>query len=120
MLTVFMEGLCTSAARTEVFCVHPTSFEEAHRLIEQPGTDDLSYAEEADLLAAEQRAGMLDIGMSELVRLPLSLSEALRAYVERHIIHRAVQVWSVSPDEVKRGVARNPLSGTDLVNDIPL
>ncbi|KAG3123080.1 hypothetical protein PC128_g27673 [Phytophthora cactorum] len=31
-LTVFMEGLRTSAARTEVFCVHPSSFEEAaHR-----------------------------------------------------------------------------------------
>ncbi|KAG4037883.1 hypothetical protein PC123_g26555 [Phytophthora cactorum] len=54
--------------------------------------------------------------MSELVRLPLSLSEALRAYVERHIIHRAVQVWSVSPDEVKRGVARNPPSGVSRVN----
>ncbi|KAG2979438.1 hypothetical protein PC119_g21471 [Phytophthora cactorum] len=28
-LTVFMEGLCTSAARTEVFRVHPSSFEKA-------------------------------------------------------------------------------------------
>eukprot|EP00644_Phytophthora_capsici_P006495 jgi/Phyca11/50657/gw1.36.467.1 len=28
-VTVFMEGLCTGAARTEVFRVHPPSFEEA-------------------------------------------------------------------------------------------
>ncbi|KAG3119025.1 hypothetical protein PI124_g3233 [Phytophthora idaei] len=28
-LTVFVEGLRTSAAPTEVLCVHPTSFEEA-------------------------------------------------------------------------------------------
>ena len=28
-VTIFMEGLCTGVARTEVFRVHPTSFEAA-------------------------------------------------------------------------------------------
>ncbi|KAG3140498.1 hypothetical protein PI124_g16720 [Phytophthora idaei] len=78
-LTVFMEGLRTSAARTEVFRVHPSSFEEAVSVAlnaehnfrsARPGwcagsagssigpePMDLSYAEgdETELLAAEQR-----------------------------------------------------------------
>ncbi|ETO99493.1 hypothetical protein F441_23092 [Phytophthora nicotianae CJ01A1] len=79
-VTVFMECLRVSAVRTEVFRVHPTSFEEAvdvalnaeHNFRSaRPGWSagsassssgpepmDLSYAEdeEAELLAAEQRA----------------------------------------------------------------
>ncbi|KAG3087808.1 hypothetical protein PI125_g18546 [Phytophthora idaei] len=78
-LTVFMEGLRTSVARTEVFRVHPSSFEEAVSVAlnaehnfrsakpgwyagsagssSGPEPMDLSYAEdeEAELLAAEQR-----------------------------------------------------------------
>ncbi|KAG2764351.1 hypothetical protein Pcac1_g24013 [Phytophthora cactorum] len=50
------------------------------------------------------------------------MSEAHRTYVDRHVIRGAVQVRSVTPprcpDEDERGVARNPLSGTDLVNDL--
>ncbi|KAI9981181.1 hypothetical protein PInf_010866 [Phytophthora infestans] len=81
-VTVFMEGLRVSAARTEVFRVHPNSFEEAvnvalnaeHKFRSaRPGWSagsassssgpepmDLSYAEdeEAELVAAEQRAGI--------------------------------------------------------------
>ncbi|KAG3111001.1 hypothetical protein PI124_g8055 [Phytophthora idaei] len=82
-LTVFMEGLRTSAARTEVFRVHPSSFEEAVSVAlnaehnfrsARPGwyagsagsssgppeSMDLSYAEgeEAELLAAEQRSNI--------------------------------------------------------------
>ncbi|KAG3061237.1 hypothetical protein PI125_g24754 [Phytophthora idaei] len=76
-LTVFMEGLCTSAARTEVFRVHPSSFEEAVSVAlnaehnfrsarpgwyagsagssSGPKPMDLSYAEdeEAELLTTE-------------------------------------------------------------------
>ncbi|KAG3082670.1 hypothetical protein PI124_g19670 [Phytophthora idaei] len=81
-LTVFMEGLCTSAARTEVFRVYPTSFKEAVSVAlnaehnfrsarpgwyagsacssSGPEPMGLSYAEgeEAELLAAEQRASI--------------------------------------------------------------
>ncbi|KAG3114961.1 hypothetical protein PI124_g5215 [Phytophthora idaei] len=81
-LTVFMEGLRTSAARTEVFRVHPFSFEEAVSVAlnaehnfrsarhgwyagsagSSSGSEpmDLSYAEdeEAELLAAEQRTSI--------------------------------------------------------------
>ncbi|KAG4049188.1 hypothetical protein PC123_g15529 [Phytophthora cactorum] len=81
-LTVFMEGLRTSAARTEVFRVHPSSFEEAVSVAlnaehnfrsarsgwyagsagssSGPELMDLSYAEdeEAELLAAEQRTSI--------------------------------------------------------------
>ncbi|KAG3111129.1 hypothetical protein PI124_g9576 [Phytophthora idaei] len=81
-LTVFMEGLRTSAARTEVFRVHPSSFEEAVSVAlnaehifrsarpgwcagsagssSDPEPMDLSYAEskEAELLAAEQRTSI--------------------------------------------------------------
>ncbi|KAG3001845.1 hypothetical protein PC123_g18614 [Phytophthora cactorum] len=77
-----MEGLCTSAARTEVFRVHPTSFEEAVSVAlnaehnfrsarpgwyagsagssSGPEPMDLIYteAEEAELLAAEQRTSI--------------------------------------------------------------
>ena len=28
-VTSFMEGFCTGVTRTEVFCVHPSTFEEA-------------------------------------------------------------------------------------------
>ncbi|KAG3233591.1 hypothetical protein PI124_g21336 [Phytophthora idaei] len=76
-LTVFMEGIRTSAARTEVFRVHPSSFEEAVSVAlnaehnfrsarpgwyaggagssNGPEPMDLSYAEdeEAEILAAE-------------------------------------------------------------------
>ncbi|KAG2765251.1 hypothetical protein Pcac1_g23183 [Phytophthora cactorum] len=52
------------------------------------------------------------------------MREAHRTYVERHVIHGAVQVWSVTHCcvliKTNRGVVRNPLSGTDLVNDLPL
>ncbi|GMF39296.1 unnamed protein product [Phytophthora fragariaefolia] len=78
-VTVFMEGLRTGVARTEVFRTHPTSFEEAVNVAlnaelnfrssrlgwnashanpsSGPEPMDLSYAEdeEAELLAAEQR-----------------------------------------------------------------
>ncbi|KAG3162506.1 hypothetical protein PC128_g20591 [Phytophthora cactorum] len=81
-LTVFMKGLRTSAARMEVFRVHPTSFEEAVSVAwnaehnfrsarpgwhagstgssNSPEPMDLSYAEdeEAELLAAEQRTSI--------------------------------------------------------------
>ncbi|KAG3162536.1 hypothetical protein PC128_g20577 [Phytophthora cactorum] len=81
-LTVFMEGIRTSAARTEVFRVHPSSFEEAvtvalnaeHNFMSArpgwyagsagsssgPEPMDVSYAEdeEAELLAAEQRTSI--------------------------------------------------------------
>ncbi|ETI35350.1 hypothetical protein F443_18307 [Phytophthora nicotianae P1569] len=81
-VTVFMEGLRVSAARTEVFRVYPTSLEEAvdvalnaeHNLRSaRPGWSagsassssgpepmDLSYAEdeEAELLAAKQSVGI--------------------------------------------------------------
>ncbi|KAG3241788.1 hypothetical protein PI124_g13365 [Phytophthora idaei] len=81
-LTLFMEGLRTSAARTEVFRVHPSSFEEAVSVAlnaehnfrsakpgwytgsagssSGPEPMDLSYAEdeEAELLAAEQRTSI--------------------------------------------------------------
>ncbi|KAG3070015.1 hypothetical protein PC121_g9632 [Phytophthora cactorum] len=81
-LTVFMEGLRTSAARTEVFRVHPSLFEEAASVAlntehnfrsarpgwyagsagssSVPEPMDLSYAEgeEAELLAAEQRTSI--------------------------------------------------------------
>ncbi|KAG3144703.1 hypothetical protein PC128_g24341 [Phytophthora cactorum] len=81
-LTVFIEGLRTSAARTEIFRVHPSSFEEAVSVAlnaehnfrsarpgwyaESAGSSsgpepiDLSYAEgeEAELLAAEQRTSI--------------------------------------------------------------
>jgi hypothetical protein len=87
-VTVFMEGLRTGVARTEVFRVHLTSFEEAVNVALNaefnfksarlgwtasqasfsgaPGTSngavpmDLSYAEdeEAELQAAEQRGGI--------------------------------------------------------------
>ncbi|KAG3046870.1 hypothetical protein PC128_g21412 [Phytophthora cactorum] len=81
-LNVFMEGLRTSAARTEVFRVHPSSFEEAVSVAlnaehnfrsarpgwyagsagssSGPEPMDLSYAEdeEAELLAAEQRTSI--------------------------------------------------------------
>ncbi|KAG3076528.1 hypothetical protein PI124_g15971 [Phytophthora idaei] len=81
-LTVFMEGLHTSAARTEVSNGHPTSFEEAVNVTlnaehnfrsARPGWSagsasstsgpepmDLIYAEDggAELLAAVQRAGI--------------------------------------------------------------
>ncbi|KAG4040567.1 hypothetical protein PC123_g23899 [Phytophthora cactorum] len=77
-----MEGLCTSADRTEVFRVHPSSFEEAVSVAlnaehnfrsarpgwyagsagssSGPGPMDLSYAEdeEAELLPAEQRTSI--------------------------------------------------------------
>ncbi|GMF58289.1 unnamed protein product [Phytophthora fragariaefolia] len=80
-VTVFMEGLRTGVARTEVFRTHPTSFEEAVNVAlnaefnfkssrlgrnasyanpsSGPEPMDLSYAEdeEAELLAAEPRAG---------------------------------------------------------------
>ncbi|GMF63559.1 unnamed protein product [Phytophthora fragariaefolia] len=78
-VTVFLEGLRTGVARTEVFRTHPTSFEEAVNVAlnaefnfkssrlgwnasyanpsSGPEPMDLSYAEdeEAELLAAEQR-----------------------------------------------------------------
>ncbi|KAG2935001.1 hypothetical protein PC119_g265 [Phytophthora cactorum] len=81
-LTVFMEGLRTSAARAEVFRVHPSSFEEAVSVAlnaehnfrsarpgwyagsagssSGPEPMDLSYAEgeEAELLATEQRTSI--------------------------------------------------------------
>ncbi|KAG3077357.1 hypothetical protein PI124_g22151 [Phytophthora idaei] len=81
-LTEFVEGLRTSAARTEVFLVHPSSFEEAVSVAlnaehnfrsarpgwyagstgssSGPEPMDLSYAEgeEAELLAAEQRTSI--------------------------------------------------------------
>ncbi|KAG2976032.1 hypothetical protein PC119_g22311 [Phytophthora cactorum] len=81
-LTVFMEGIRTSAARTEVFRVHPSSFEEAVSValnaehdfrsarpgwyagsagsLSGPEPMDLRYAEneEAELLAAEQRTSI--------------------------------------------------------------
>ncbi|GMF60177.1 unnamed protein product [Phytophthora fragariaefolia] len=81
-VTVFMEGLRTGVARTEVFRTHPTSFEEAVNVAlnaevnfksarlgwnapyanpsSVPEPMDLSYAEdeEAELLAAEQRRGI--------------------------------------------------------------
>uniref|UniRef100_H3H492 Reverse transcriptase domain-containing protein n=1 Tax=Phytophthora ramorum TaxID=164328 RepID=H3H492_PHYRM len=87
-VTIFMEGLRTGVARTEVFRVHPTSFEEAVSVALNaefnfksaragwgtsqtnssgaagssggPEPMDLSHAEdeEADLLAAEQRIGI--------------------------------------------------------------
>ncbi|KAG3196273.1 hypothetical protein PC128_g7807 [Phytophthora cactorum] len=81
-LTVFMEGLRTSAAQTVVFRVHPTSFEEAVNValnvehnfrLARPGWSagsassasgpepmDLSYAEdeETELLAVNQHAGI--------------------------------------------------------------
>ncbi|GMF55312.1 unnamed protein product [Phytophthora fragariaefolia] len=81
-VTVFIEGLRTSVARTEVFRTHPTSFEEVVNVAlnaefnfksSRPGWNasytnpssgpepmDLSYAEddEAELLAAEQRRGI--------------------------------------------------------------
>ncbi|KAG2827931.1 hypothetical protein PC114_g9596 [Phytophthora cactorum] len=81
-LTVFMKGLRTSAARTEVFRVHPSSFEETVSVAlnaehnfrsarpdwyagstgssSGPEPMDLSYAEdeEAELLAAEQRTSI--------------------------------------------------------------
>ncbi|KAG3244228.1 hypothetical protein PI124_g11010 [Phytophthora idaei] len=81
-LTVFMEGLRTSVARTEVFRVHPSSFEEAVSVAlnaehnfrsarpgwyagsagssSGPEPTDLSYAEDegAELLAAEQRTSI--------------------------------------------------------------
>ncbi|GMF56435.1 unnamed protein product [Phytophthora fragariaefolia] len=81
-VTVFMEGLRTGVARTEVFRTHPTSFEEdvnvalnaefnfkssrlgwnasQANLSSVPEPMDLSYAEdeEAELLAAEQRRGI--------------------------------------------------------------
>ncbi|KAG3224661.1 hypothetical protein PC129_g4722 [Phytophthora cactorum] len=81
-LTVSMEGLRTSVARTEVFRVHPSSFEEAVSVAlnaehnfrsarpgwyagsagssSGPEPMDLSYAdgEEAELLAAEQRTSI--------------------------------------------------------------
>jgi hypothetical protein len=87
-VTVFMEGLHTGVARTEVFRVHPTSFEEAVNVALNaefnfksarlgwtasqasssgaPGASngavpmDLSYTEdeEAELQAAEQRTGI--------------------------------------------------------------
>ncbi|GMF15551.1 unnamed protein product [Phytophthora fragariaefolia] len=80
-VTVFMEGLRTGVARTEVFRTHPTSFEEAVSVAlnadfnfkssrlgwnasyanpsSGPEPMDLSYTEdeEVELLAAEQRAG---------------------------------------------------------------
>ncbi|GMF51892.1 unnamed protein product [Phytophthora fragariaefolia] len=81
-VTVFMEGLRTGVARTEVFRTHPTSFEEAVNVAlnaefnfkssrlgwnasyanpsSGPEPMGLSYAkeEEAELLAAEQRRGI--------------------------------------------------------------
>uniref|UniRef100_H3H286 Integrase catalytic domain-containing protein n=1 Tax=Phytophthora ramorum TaxID=164328 RepID=H3H286_PHYRM len=87
-VTIFMEGLRTGVARTEVFRVHPTSFEEAVSVALNaefnfksaragwgtsqtnssgaagssggPEPMDLSHAEdeEAELLAAEQRIGI--------------------------------------------------------------
>ncbi|KAG2920708.1 hypothetical protein PC119_g5894 [Phytophthora cactorum] len=59
-LTVFMERLRTSAARTEVLRVHPTSFEEAVSSSSGPEPMDLSYAEdeEAALLAVERRTSI--------------------------------------------------------------
>ncbi|GMF23841.1 unnamed protein product [Phytophthora fragariaefolia] len=81
-MTVFMEGLRTGVARTEVFRTDPTSFEEAMNVAlntefnfkssrlgwnssyanpsSGPEPMDLSYAEdeEAELLAAEQRRGI--------------------------------------------------------------
>ncbi|KAJ8578803.1 hypothetical protein ON010_g400 [Phytophthora cinnamomi] len=81
-VTVFMEGLRTGVARTEVFRVHPTSFEEAVNIAlnaefdfkssrlgwnasyanssSGPKPMDLSYAEdeEAELRTAEQRRGI--------------------------------------------------------------
>jgi hypothetical protein len=87
-VTVFMEGLRTGVARTEIFRVHPTSFEEAVNValnaefnfksarrgwtasqVSSSGAPDasngavpmdLSYAkdEEAELQAAEQRIGI--------------------------------------------------------------
>ncbi|KAG3153257.1 hypothetical protein PC128_g22613 [Phytophthora cactorum] len=81
-LTVSMEGLRTSVARTEVFRVHPSSFEEAVSVAlnaehnfrsarpgwyagsagssSGPEPMNLSYAdgEEAELLAAEQRTSI--------------------------------------------------------------
>ncbi|ETI37931.1 hypothetical protein F443_16229, partial [Phytophthora nicotianae P1569] len=89
-VTVFMEGLRVSAARTEVFRVHPTSFEEAvdvalnaeHNFRSaRPGLSagsasssrgpepmDLSYAEdeEAEHLAAKQRAGIRQCFLARL------------------------------------------------------
>ncbi|GMF52682.1 unnamed protein product [Phytophthora fragariaefolia] len=81
-VTVFMEGLRTGVARTEVFRTNPASFEEAVNVAlnaelnfkssrlgwnasyanpsSGPEPMDLSYAEdeEAELLAAEQRRGI--------------------------------------------------------------
>ncbi|GMF58228.1 unnamed protein product [Phytophthora fragariaefolia] len=81
-VTVFMEGLRTGVARTEVFRTHTTSFEEAVNVAlnaefnfkssrlgwnasyanpsSGPEPMDLSYAEdeEAELLAAEQQIGI--------------------------------------------------------------
>ncbi|KAG3066804.1 hypothetical protein PI124_g16260 [Phytophthora idaei] len=81
-LTVFMEGLRTNAARTEVFRVHPSSFEKAVSVAwnaehnfrsarpgwyarsagssSGPEPMDLSYAEdeEAELLPAKQRTSI--------------------------------------------------------------
>ncbi|GMF64339.1 unnamed protein product [Phytophthora fragariaefolia] len=81
-VTVFMDGLRTGVARTEVFRTHPTSFKEAVTVAlnvklnfkssrlgwnasyanpsSAPEPMDLSYAEDekAELLAAEQRSGI--------------------------------------------------------------
>ncbi|GMF44512.1 unnamed protein product [Phytophthora fragariaefolia] len=57
--TVFMEGMRTGVARTEVFRTHPVSFEEAVN-VALNAEFNFNYAgdEEAELLAAEQRRGI--------------------------------------------------------------
>uniref|UniRef100_H3H512 RNA-directed DNA polymerase n=1 Tax=Phytophthora ramorum TaxID=164328 RepID=H3H512_PHYRM len=63
-VTIFMEGLRTGVARTEVFRVHPTSFEEAVSVALNTEFNFKSARaghaedEEAELLAAEQRIGI--------------------------------------------------------------
>ncbi|KAI9995156.1 hypothetical protein PInf_012203 [Phytophthora infestans] len=123
-VTVFMEGLRVSAARTEVFRVHSNAFEEvvnvalnaehnfrsarpgwsagSARSSSGPEPMDLSYAEdeEAEFLAAEQRAGIRRCFVC-------SSSKHVRAYC---------------PLRKKREAPASQPSGSDLhewCNDIP-
>ncbi|GMF39395.1 unnamed protein product [Phytophthora fragariaefolia] len=106
-VTVFMEGLRTGVARTEVFRTHPTSFEEAVNVAlnaefnfkssrlgwnasyanpsSGPEPMDLSYAEdeEAELLAAEQHFGSVErcLALDLDARYDLILG---MAWLERH------------------------------------
>jgi retrotransposon gag protein len=123
-VTVFMEGLRTGTARTEVFRVHPTSFEEAVKVAlnaehnfksarlglsatgasssSGPEPMDLSHAEDEEVLAAvEQR---------------FSIRRCYTCGSTRHL-RPSCPVRNKAQAPSSQGTASNPKTGSSRGND---